>query len=127
VRPPHTILFIGPADDSREMYAEYLHWCGFAVIHADTTDDGLRRAMEAEIIVTEIRLRGSCDGVEMVRRVRNTEATCHTPVIVLTSCSFHAQRERAFAAGCAVFIATPCAPEVLGSEIQRLLTLRDLA
>ena len=107
MQQPQTVLLIGPADDSREMYSEFLRWCGFAVLNADTTDDGLKRAADADVIVTEIRVPGSCDRVELVRRVRNAGTTCHTLVIVLTSSVFHAHRERALAAGCDVFCRHP--------------------
>jgi hypothetical protein len=55
---PQFILFIEP-DDSRVMYAEYRHTFGFTVLTADTTDDGLTRATDAEVIVTGIRVPGS--------------------------------------------------------------------
>ena len=68
---PQSILLIEPDDDRRAMYAEYLHTFGFTVLTADTTDDGLTRASDADVIVTGIRLQGSrtpqCD--EVYRRV----------------------------------------------------------
>jgi hypothetical protein len=64
------ILFIEP-DDSRVMYAEYPHTFGFTVLTADTTNDALTRATDADVIVTGIRVPGSrtptCD--EVYRRV----------------------------------------------------------
>ena len=53
VRQPHSILFIEP-DDSRDMYAYYLRESGFTVQTADTTDDGLIRTSDADVIVTGI-------------------------------------------------------------------------
>ena len=54
-----SILLIEPDDDRRVMYAEYLHTFGFTVMTADTTDDGLTRATDADVIVTGIRVPGS--------------------------------------------------------------------
>ena len=63
---PQFILLIQPDDDSREMYAEYPHTFGFTILTADTTDDGLPRATDADVIVTGIRAPGSrapkCEG-----------------------------------------------------------------
>ena len=56
---PQFILLIEPDDDSRVKYAEYLHTFGFTVLTADTTDDGLTRASDADVIVTGIRVPGS--------------------------------------------------------------------
>jgi hypothetical protein len=45
------VLLIDSHDDSREMYAGYLHICGgFTVLKADTTDDGLSSASDADVI-----------------------------------------------------------------------------
>ena len=61
------ILVIEPDDDSRVTYAEYLQTFRFTVLTADTTDDGLTRATDANVIVTGIRVPGSrtpkCDEV----------------------------------------------------------------
>jgi DNA-binding response OmpR family regulator len=120
---PQSILIIEP-DIDREMYAYYLHTFGFTVQTADTTDDGLRRAGEADVIVTGIRVRGSLDGVELVRRLRNADATKQTPIIVLTACALQADMQRAYAAGCDVFLPKPCLPDRLASEIRAVLYRR---
>jgi CheY-like chemotaxis protein len=70
---PQSILLIEPDDDSRARFAEYLHTFGFTVLTADTTDDGLTRASDADVIVTWMGVPGSCDGVELVRRVRQPD------------------------------------------------------
>jgi DNA-binding response OmpR family regulator len=77
-----SILLIEPDDDRRMMYAEYLHTFGFTVLTADTTDDGLSRASDADVIVTCIGVPGSFDGVELVRRMRQTDRTKHAPIMV---------------------------------------------
>jgi len=68
---PQFILLIEPDDNSRMMYAEYLQTFGFTVLTADTTDDGLSRASDADVLVTGIRVPGSrtptCE--EVYRRV----------------------------------------------------------
>ena len=125
---PQSILLIEPDDDSRVMFAEYLHTFGFTVLTADTTDDGLSRASDADVIVTWIGVPGSFDGVELVRRVRQTDRTKHTPIIVLlTACVFESDRQRAFAAGCDLFLPKHCPPEGLVSEIRAVgaTTLKD--
>jgi len=121
------VLLIEPHADSREMYTEYLRTCGFVLVIAETTDDGLARAVEADIIVTGIRVPGVCDGVELVRRLRHADETRRTPIIVLTACVFNPDRQRALAAGCDAFLAKPCLPDRLLAEIRRALMLRRLA
>jgi DNA-binding response OmpR family regulator len=116
-----SILLIESDIDDRDMYAYYLHTFGFTVQTADNTDDGLIRASEADVIVTGTRVPGSVEGVELVRRLRNADATKQTPIIVLTACAFQADRQRAYAAGCDVFLPKPCLPDRLASEIRAVL------
>jgi DNA-binding response OmpR family regulator len=112
------VLLVESHEDSRDMYADYLRACGFMVQTADTTDDGLLRASDADVIVTEICVHGSFDGVELVGRLREADETKETPIIVLTACAFASDEQRALAAGCDVFLPKPCLPGRLLSEIR---------
>jgi CheY-like chemotaxis protein len=126
---PQSILLIERNDDSRVTYAEYLQTLGFTVLTADTTDEGLTNAGDANVIVTGIRVPGSFDAVELVRRVRQTDRTKHTPIIVLLSAgAFESDRQGAFAAGCDLFLPKHCPPERLASEIRAVgvATLKDV-
>ena len=126
---PQSILLIEPDDDSRVMYADYLHTFGFTVLTADTTDDGLGRAGDANVIVIGMWAPGSFDGVELVRRVRQTGRTKHTPIIVLlTGCAYESDRQRAFTVGCDLFLPKHFPPERLVSEIRAVgaTTLKDV-
>ena len=111
------VLLIESHDDSREMYADYLRACGFLVRTADTTDEGLLLASDVDVIVTEIRVHGSFDGVALIGRLRGADETKQTPIIVLTACAFEPDQERARAAGCTVFLPKPCLPQQLFREI----------
>jgi CheY-like chemotaxis protein len=111
------VLLVDSDADNREMYAECMRMWGFTVLTADTTDDGLRCASNADVIVTGIRVHGSFDGVDLVSRLRHADATKQKPVIVLSACAFEQDRQRVFAAGCDVFLPKPCLPEQLISAI----------
>jgi CheY-like chemotaxis protein len=104
------------------MYAEYLRSKGFSVTEVDSTDAGLSAAPAADLVVTAIRMPGTFDGIELVRRLRADERTRATPLIVLTACAFEPDQARAFAAGCDVFLPKPCLPEMLVEEARRLIT-----
>jgi DNA-binding response OmpR family regulator len=103
------------------MYAESLRHGGFTVREVDSTDDGLIAARKADLIVAAIRMPGSFDGIELVRRLRADASTRHKPLIVLTACTLEPDQSRAFSAGCDVFLPKPCLPEVLLAEAQRLI------
>ena len=119
---PHgSILLVEPPEDDRPMYAEFLRANGFSVTEVDSTDEGLSAAHAADLIVTGVRMPGSFDGIELVRRLRDDERTRGKPLIVLTACTFEPDQSRAFAAGCDVFLPKPCLPEMLLQEVQRLI------
>jgi len=103
------------------MYAEFLRASGFTVTEVESTDDGFLAAPLADLIITGIRMPGSFDGIELVRRLREDERTKHTPVIVLTVCTLEPDQARAFAVGCDVFLPKPCLPETLLAEVERVL------
>jgi CheY-like chemotaxis protein len=116
------VLLVESHGDSRDMYADYLRSCGYTVQTADTADEGLIRSRDADVIVTEIRVQGSFDGIELVGRLRDADETKQTPIIVLTACAFEPDEQRARAAGCNVFLPKPCLPERLAREIVGLGT-----
>jgi CheY-like chemotaxis protein len=117
-----TVLLVDSPQDDRAMYAEYLRLCGLNPVEMDDTAAALRRANQADVIVTGIRVNGPFDGVEFVRRLRDGHRAHNTPVIVLTACAFESDRQRALAAGCDLFLAKPCLPDRLVSNIQAVLT-----
>ena len=116
-----TVLLVDPLQDDRTMYADYLRVCGLNPIEIDNTSDALRGAQKADVIVTGIRGMGPFDGVELVRRLRDGDGTHDKPIIVLTACAFEPDQQRALAAGCDLFLAKPCLPDRLVSEIRAIL------
>jgi two-component system cell cycle response regulator DivK len=119
-----TVLLVDSAHDDRAMYAEYLRVCGLNPVEVDNTADALTRATTADVVVTGIRVQGPFDGVELVRRLRNDNGSRDKPIIVLTACTFEPDQQRALSAGCDVFLAKPCLPERLVSDIRVVLSRR---
>jgi len=103
------------------MYADYLRDHGYSVTEVDSTDAGLSAAQAADLVITGVRVAGSFDGIELVRRLRGDDRTKDKPLIVLTACTFEPDQARAFAAGCDVFLPKPCLPDLLLAEAQRLI------
>jgi DNA-binding response OmpR family regulator len=119
-----SVPLVDPAEDNRAMYAEFMRAAGFHPIEADNASDALALAATADIVVTEIRLPGPFDGVELVRRVRADERSADKPIIILTATLF-AQTERLVRdAGSDVFLTKPCLPEALATEIHRVMLAR---
>ena len=114
-----TVLLVQDRPDDRTMYAEYLRLRGFAPLEITTTDQALSLAGNADVIVTGVRVSGSFDGLELVRRLRADVRTQSKLIIVLTAWALDPSREQAVAAGCDVFLTKPCLPQTLVREIRR--------
>ena len=94
-----TVLLIEPNDDNRNMYRWCLRRHGLNVLTALGSDEALRKAVRADVIVTSIRLPGAYDGIELVHRLRRPTPTADRIVIVLIGDAFVHHRRLAVAAG----------------------------
>lgn len=121
-----TILLVQPERDDREMYTEFLRQRGLVPIPISTASDALAVAARADVIVTGVLLPGQMDGIEFLTKLKADDRTKNIPIIVLTSCAWQSDRERATKAGCDVFLAKPCLPEDLLKEVRRVLALRKV-
>ena len=65
-RDSAVVLLVQPCDDGLRMYAEFLSCHGLAVIAVSDVWDALIAAPKSDVIVTDILLAGSMDGVELI-------------------------------------------------------------
>jgi two-component system, cell cycle response regulator DivK len=117
------VLLIDDSADDREMYTEFFRFVGLHPLEANSPEEALRVAAEARphVIVTDLLLPGSMNGLELTRRFRQLPETRAVPIIVLTGSGRPLDREVAFSAGADVFLTKPCLPQTLVDEISRLL------
>jgi DNA-binding response OmpR family regulator len=64
------------------------------------------------------------DGLELTRRMRATDATARTPVILLTARSQELDVERGFDAGADDYLRKPFSPDELGARVRAVLGRR---
>ncbi|MDP2320653.1 MAG: response regulator [Acidobacteriota bacterium] len=115
------VLLAQPRDEGLHAYAECLREHGLAVIAVSEAWDALVAAPRADIIVTEVLLAGSMDGVGLIGRLRRDEGAQRRPIIVLSACAWDTERERARRAGCDLFLAKPCLPGELLRHVRASL------
>ena len=116
------ILVVDDYEDAREMYAEYLRFCGFRVAEARNGNEALEQAftLMPDLILMDLSLPGM-DGWEATRRLKADERTAHIPVVALTAHDGAGELQRATRAGCDWFVPKPCPPHALITEIRRVL------
>jgi len=113
------VLLVDDSIDEREMYAEYLRRRGYCTLQAATARDGFRLAADLApaVVVTDIKLPGSEDGLALTSRLKHDSATRDSFVIVLSAAIFDTDRAAASEAGCDRFLAKPCLPAELEAAV----------
>jgi two-component system OmpR family response regulator len=122
-----TILIADADTISREMYTQFLRHHGFQVVPVSTRRAAVAAAPAADAIITEMRLPTDTDGLALVRELKSDIRTSAVPLIVVTSCAWLTDRERAQAAGCDLYLSKPCLPHDLMQAARRLMARRRLA
>ena len=116
------ILVVDDYADAREMYAEYLQFCGFRVAEARNGNEALEQAftLMPDLILMDLSLPGM-DGWEATRQLKADARTRHIPVVALTGHALAGASEGARKAGCDSFVTKPCLPDDLVVEVRRML------
>jgi CheY-like chemotaxis protein len=111
-------------EDAREMYAEYLRFCGFRVAEARNGNEALEQAfaLKPDLILMDLSLPGM-DGWEATKQLKADERTSRIPVVALTGHALAGASDGAKKAGCDSFVTKPCLPDDLVVEVRRMLTL----
>ena len=116
------VLLVDDAEDNREVYAQFLHFAGFRVEFAVDGLEAIEKAasLRPDVIVMDLSLP-RMDGWEATRRIKSDPETRGIPVIALTGHAVSESKRKAQEVGCSGYLTKPCLPDVLVSEIRRLV------
>jgi len=122
------ILVVDDYEDAREMYAEYLRFCGFRVAEARNGNEALEQAFSLmpDLVLMDLSLPGM-DGWEATRQLKADPRTARIPVVALTGHALAGASEGAKRAGCDSFVTKPCLPDDLVVEVRRMLGIPQAA
>ena len=95
---------------------------GYQVIEAREGIQGVELAKneKPDLIIMDIQLP-DINGLEAVRRIRDSKADHEIPIVALTSYAMVGDREKALAAGCNGYIEKPINPDTFMAEIKEFL------
>jgi two-component system, chemotaxis family, chemotaxis protein CheY len=116
-----TVLTVDDSRTMRQMLREALIGAGFNVIQAEDGVNGLE-VLEGEtpdVIITDINMP-RMDGFGFIEGVRNTQRHRAVPILVLTTESDAAKKDRARSAGATGWIVKPFDPDKLVNAIRRV-------
>jgi len=113
--------------DTREGFAEYLRWQGYDVRTAASAREF--RELIAETlpgaIVMDLVMPGT-DGFALTREIKADPRTRSVPVLVVSASVRPQDRESAERAGSDAFLPKPCDPQLMVSELERLIRRKAL-
>jgi two-component system, cell cycle response regulator DivK len=121
-----SVLIADDARGARELYGEYLEFCGFRVTMAR---DGLEALLFArhdppDIILMDLSMP-RLNGWEAIRELKANPRTSGIPIVAVSGyCEGEAAR-RARDAGAEVCLAKPCLPSQVARAIHALLHWRE--
>jgi CheY-like chemotaxis protein len=119
------ILCVEDNDDNQFMLHRRLSRAGYDVKVARDGSEGVEwaKTLQPDLIVMDIELP-RLNGLEATRRLKEQPETKHIPIIILSSHSEKASRDKAFAAGCDAYHTKPTDFTYLKTEIETLLQAR---
>lgn len=117
-----TVLVVDDYADARNVWAEYLHLAGFAVLTAADGPEALATVQSnpPDVILLDLELPG-LSGLEVATQLKASPETRHIPLIATTGHSVATHGEAAAQAGFACVLVKPCEPNEVIAEIQRLV------
>jgi len=109
-KPGPLVLVVDDFADAREMYGEYLKFCGFRVAEAQNGVEAIEKAkrLKPDLILMDLELP-DFDGIEAMRRIHHDRP--ELPVVILTAHADPGVEKEAREAGASGFLAKGTALE----------------
>lgn len=116
------VLLVEDNEDNRMVYSTILRHYGYQVLEAVTGPEGLEMARreKPDLILMDISIP-IIDGWQVVRLLKSDAGTERIPTIALTAHALVSDRELAYAVGCDGYLAKPCTPREVVSEVVKFI------
>jgi len=113
------ILIVEDSDSIRKMIEALVTARGFQVTAVSSGAKGLDAAAEnpPDVVLLDLNLPGTYDGLEVCRRLRAEPLTRSTPIVIITAMADAESKQKAMEAGCTAYYTKPFSPTALLKEI----------
>jgi two-component system alkaline phosphatase synthesis response regulator PhoP len=117
-----TVLVVDDEKDIRDLVGFHLAQDGYALLEAETGEDGLRTAVAERpaLVILDVMLPG-VDGLEVCRRLRAEPVTAAIPVIMLTARASEVDRVLGLEIGADDYVVKPFSPRELLARVHAVL------
>src|SRR5437868_13041227 len=119
------VLLVEDNEDNRIVYSTILKHFGYTVTEALNGEEGISKARteKPDLILMDISIP-IIDGWEATQVLKHDPETNEIPIIALTAHALASDREKAMEVGCDGYLAKPCEPRQVVSEVARVLGLQ---
>ena len=122
---PQKVLVVDDNPGLRHLWSVWLSLWNFLVVEATDGIDAVNTALREQpsLVLMDLAMP-RLDGFAATRELKQHAQTAGIPVVALTAHTTTEDRQRAREAGCAGFLGKPCDPDLLLTEVRRLLKRR---
>jgi len=121
-----TVLLVEDNEDNIIVYSTILQHFGYRVMEALNGEEGIAKARteQPDLILMDISIP-VIDGWEATQVLKRDPKTRRIPIIALTAHALASDREKAMEVGCDSYLAKPCEPKTVVSEVERFIGRGD--
>ena len=119
----YVILVVEDNERNLKLLRDVLEYAGYDVRVARTAEDGITSAVSEppDLVLMDLQLPG-IDGMEALRRLRESPRTADVPVVAVTAQAMKQDRERALAAGFNGYVEKPITVRAFPDQVRRFLS-----
>jgi len=119
----YVILVVEDNERNLKLLRDVLEYAGYDVRVARTAEDGITSAVSEppDLVLMDLQLPG-IDGMEALRRLRESSRTADIPVVAVTAQAMKQDRERALDAGFNGYLEKPITVRAFPDQVRRFLS-----
>ena len=119
----YVILVVEDNERNLKLLRDVLEYAGYDVRVARTAEDGITLAVSEppDLVLMDLQLPG-IDGIEALRRLRESPRTADIPVVAVTAQAMKQDRERALDAGFNGYLEKPISVRAFPDQVRRFLS-----
>ena len=119
----YVILVVEDNERNLKLLRDVLEYAGYDVRVARTAEDGITLAVSEppDLVLMDLQLPG-IDGMEALRRLRESPRTADIPVVAVTAQAMKQDRERALAAGFNGYVEKPISVRAFTDQVRGFLS-----
>jgi two-component system cell cycle response regulator DivK len=117
------ILVVEDNERNLKLLRDVLEYAGYDVRVARTGEDAITLAVKEppDLVLMDLQLPG-IDGMEALRRLRDSPRTVDIPVVAVTAQAMKQDRERALDAGFNGYVEKPISVRIFPDQVRRFLS-----